>query len=70
MKQYYEAREILPGDRVESPEFIRIDVTGMTDAERVPILQGIKDVMSGVKCKFSLHNCGHDEGKACTMDTI
>jgi len=70
MKQYYEAIEILPEDSFEAPEFIRIDVTDMTDKERVPVLQGIKDVMSGVKCKFSLHLCGHEDGESCSMEAI
>lgn len=70
MKYYYEAKEILPEDVIEAGEFIRIDVSDMTDAERVSILQSIKDIMSGKKYILTLHNCYHEDGGACEVKEL
>lgn len=70
MKQYYEAREILPVDTMETGEFIRIDITDGTDKEKASILQSIKDIMSGKKYTLKLHNCYHEDGGACEVKAL
>ena len=70
MRLYYEATENLPVDSPEEPEFIRADITDKTDAERVVILQTIKDVMAGLDYRLIEHSCSHDEGGACQTKEI
>ena len=70
MRQYYEAREIPSDSDDVDTEFIRADITDMTDTERAEVLTAIKDVMSGVKCKFIKHDCLHDEHGACVMEEV
>ena len=65
MRLYYEALEIV--DMNETGEFIRADITDMTDKEKEDTLQAIKDVMSGKEYRLTEHICGHDEGKGCEM---
>ena len=70
MRQYYEAREIPSDSDDVDTEFIRADITDMTDTERAEVLTAIKDVMSGVNCRIALHNCAHDEKGACVMEEL
>ena len=64
MRLYYEAQEIVGFE--EDSEFIRANVTDMTDKEKEDTLQAIKDVMSGKEYRLTEHICGHDEGLPCT----
>ncbi len=57
MKLYYEASELVK-DEIE-PEFIRIEITDMTDKEKEEVLAEIKDIMEG-NYKMIEHFCYHD----------
>ena len=62
MKLYYEAQEILPENSTLQAEFIRTDVTDMTDFEQSAVLKTMRDVMSGINCTFQKHTCYHNGG--------
>jgi hypothetical protein len=69
VRTYYEAAEILDADiDLDLPEFVRIDVTEMTVAERDSVARDIIDIMSGRVCELSQHHCYHDENKICDWD--
>ena len=71
MRLYYEALEILPEGTMEETEFIRIDITDMTDTEKENVLDAIKDVMSGKVYRLNEHSCYHDEGgRPCELKEI
>ena len=59
MRLYYEALEIVPED--EAAEFIRADITDMTDEEKVDVLQAIRDVMARKTYGLTEHRCFHGE---------
>jgi len=72
MRQYYEAREILP-DEIRSEidlDFIRMDITDMLIPERAEVLQLIKDQFAGMNYTFVLHYCKHDTGGACVTENL
>uniref|UniRef100_A0A6M3K524 Uncharacterized protein n=1 Tax=viral metagenome TaxID=1070528 RepID=A0A6M3K524_9ZZZZ len=72
MKLYYEASEV-PDIPMEDSEFIRVDITDMTDTEKTDILKAIKDVMSGKEYKLIEHTCYHDnipKNAQCVMREI
>ena len=48
-------------------EFIRIDITGMNEAEVKAVKTSIEDIMVGKDYKLLSHECKHDEGKGCTI---
>ena len=56
MRIYLEALE-----QVEA-EFVRLDVTDKTEAEKDTILTSLKDFMTGLSCQFTKHTCYHQEG--------
>ena len=58
---YLEGKESGDGDR----EFVRLDVTSKTQAERDAILVSLKDYMSGLTAVFTQHTCNHDDGGSC-----
>ena len=66
MRYYYEAHDIVAEG--EEAEFIRADITGMTDAEKEEVKKAIQDVMNGKKYVLLHHTCGHDESRGCTME--
>jgi len=68
MRCYYEASELVGED--EKDDFIRADITDMTDKEKEDILSAIKDIMVGKKYELAEHTCGHDEGGTCVMRKI
>ena len=70
MRQYYEAREILPESSEIDPDFNRIDITDMLDPEQAEVLQLIKDQFVGMNYNLSIHNCYHDESKQCNIEVI
>ncbi len=47
-----------------SPLLASLDVTANAESERQDILQSLKDIY-GVDCKYTWHDCGHDEEKPC-----
>lgn len=69
MRLYYDASEIV--SMGETGEFIRADITDMTDSEKADTLLAIKDVMSGKEYSLTEHHCYHDGGgKPCEMKEI
>lgn len=69
MKLYYEAKETSE----EEPEFIRVDITDMTDEEKADTLKAIKDVMAGKTYRLTEHTCCHDgdpQSTPCVMVEI
>ena len=69
MRYYYEAHENVDDFEI-SPEFIRIDITDMTESEKDAVLADIKSIMSGKDYRLEYHQCGHDEGKSCITKDI
>jgi len=70
MRQYYEAREILPDGSEIAPDFIRMDITNMILTEQAETLQLIKDQFVGMNYSFVLHSCLHDTGGACVTENL
>ena len=68
MRLYYEALELLQENN--EPEFIRADITALTNAEREEALIAIKDIMVGKDYKLTKHLCFHDECKGCEVKEI
>lgn len=69
MRLYYEANETSKEPMADT-EFIRVDITDMTDTEKADALKAIKDVMTGKTYRLTEHTCGHDEKSACVMREI
>ena len=69
---YVEAVENLPPDSVEEPDFIRVDVTGYSQAEIDEIVQVVKELMEGTDYRIYMHYCYHDEtpSKPCRIEPI
>jgi hypothetical protein len=61
LKLYVEAYEILPPEAVEEPDFIRVDVTGLSEGEVQNIISVVRELMSGTSYILQLHLCYHDE---------
>lgn len=70
MRQYYEAREILPEGSEIEPDFIRMDITDVLLDDRPQILQLMKDQFSGLTYRLTIHHCRHDTGNRCTAEEI
>ena len=68
MRLYLEASEMV--DEEAEAEFIRADITDMTDKEKEDILSAIKDIMAGKKYRFTEHICGHDNHSGCKTREI
>jgi len=68
MRTYCEALEIVPLD-VE-PDWIRADITDMTDAETLVVQKDMEDVMKGKHYKLSMHYCPHEERGLCKVKLI
>jgi len=66
MRQYLECLEI-ETDVAEQAEFIRIDITDMTESEIGEVKKAMNDIMKGVPYTMRRHFCGHDEGKSCSL---
>lgn len=58
MRSYYEALDI-------SGNFIRSDITNISDINKDIILNSMKLQFSGTNYKLLLHLCGHEDGKCC-----
>ena len=66
MRTYLECLEIVT-DVVEKAEFIRIDITDMTESEIGEVKKAMNDIMKGVPYIMRRHFCGHDEKKSCSL---
>lgn len=67
MRIYIEAFETL---EQEESEFIRIDVTNLTEEEKKEVLEAIREHFAGRKYIIQIHYCRHDEGKPCEVKII
>jgi len=68
MIEYYEVQEVfLSPDSSETPEFIRMEITGMSQAEKDAVLADMRDIMTTTNYRTNLHYCYHDENpiKSC-----
>lgn len=68
MRTYLEAMESSALPETE-PDFLRIDITGYTEAEISGIKSEIASVMDSVPYDLTRHYCYHDEGGSCTRQT-
>jgi len=68
MRKYLEAKEITPLG-IES-EFIRSDITDMTDLEIEAVKVSMQDIMSDKTYVLQIHDCLHDSGGSCVMRGI
>ena len=69
MRYYFEAHENVK-DMETAQEFIRIDITDMTNSEKKAVLTEIKDIMAGKDYRLVYHKCGHDQGTRCQMKEV
>jgi len=70
MRIFVEAREILPPDATEPPEFVRIDVTDMTQDQVKEVIELVKQLFAGKKYILYYHYCYHEERKPCRVEVI
>ena len=68
MRVYLEAIET--GAGLEDEEFVRLDVTAKSQAERDAILVSLKDYMTGVTSTFTRHTCYHLERQSCVSEPV
>jgi hypothetical protein len=61
LRVYVEAFETLQPEAVEEPDFIRVDVTGLDEAEVRNIVGIVRELMRGTSYILQLHLCYHDE---------
>ena len=54
----------------QDAEFVRLDVTAKTQAERDAILVSLKDYMTGITTTFTSHTCNHDAGQSCSSVVV
>jgi hypothetical protein len=69
LRVYVEAYEQLPPEATEEPDFIRVDVTGLSEGEVQDVINVVRELMSGTSYILQLHYCYHDEDpvKPCSI---
>jgi hypothetical protein len=69
LRVYVEAIETLPPEAVEEPDFIRVDVTGLSDSEVQEVISIVRELMKDTSYILQLHYCYHDEDpvKPCSI---
>jgi hypothetical protein len=69
LRVYVEAYEQLPPESTEEPDFIRVDVTGLSDREVQEVISIVRELMRGTSYTLQLHYCYHDEDpvKPCSV---
>jgi hypothetical protein len=72
VRVYVEAYEVLSPEAVEEPDFIRIDVTGLSDREVQEVISIVRELMKGTNYILQLHYCYHDEDpiKPCGITVL
>jgi hypothetical protein len=68
MREYLEATEIV--EKEQEAEFIRSDVTGMTDLEKDDVQAEMEAIMDGKSYRLVTHSCYHKDGGACSVELI
>jgi hypothetical protein len=61
VRVYVEAYEQLPPESAEEPDFIRVDVTGLSEREVQDVISTVREFMKGTNYILQLHYCYHDE---------
>jgi hypothetical protein len=61
LRVYVEAYEQLPPEATEEPDFIRIDVTGLSEREVQEVISIVRELMEDTSYILQLHYCYHDE---------
>lgn len=69
MTDYYEAIENV-SDEYTEPDFIRFDITGMTEPEKAEVLGLIQEQFAGMSYSLFLHHCGHSVRQSCYIEII
>jgi hypothetical protein len=69
LRVYVEATETPPSKSTEEPDFIRIDVTGLSEGEVQDVINVVRELMKGTSYILQLHYCYHDEDpvKPCSI---
>ena len=69
MRIYLEAHEqVTKGQEAET---FRLDVTDKSQTEQDAILAKLKEVMAGLTCVFTRHDCYHTEGgRLCEVQEV
>ena|GEM_PF-1384023 len=70
MRVYLEAQEQLPEGATEEADFVRIDVTDKSEAERKEILSALREQFADTSYVIRYHLCRHDEGGACEVRIV
>jgi hypothetical protein len=61
LRVYVEAYEVLSPEATEEPDFIRVDVTGLSEGEVKDVINVVRELMRGTSYTLQLHYCYHDE---------
>lgn len=69
MRVYVEAIETLQPEAAEEPDFVRIDVTGLSESDISNVISIVRELMKGTSYILQLHYCYHDEDpvKPCNV---
>jgi len=67
MRIYYEATGITAEEGAEA-DFVRADVTGLTEAARAAVLAELKIIVP--EGQYRCHLCRHEEGAACELTEV
>jgi hypothetical protein len=69
LRVYVEAIETLQPETVEEPDFVRVDVTGLSEREVQEVISIVRELMKGTSYILQLHYCYHDEDpiKPCSI---
>jgi hypothetical protein len=69
LRVYVEAIETPSPEAAEEPDFVRIDVTGLSDQEVQDVINIVREFMKGTSYILQLHYCYHDEDpvKPCSI---
>jgi hypothetical protein len=69
VRVYVEAYEQPPPESAEESDFIRIDVTGLSEGEVQDVISVVRELMRGTNYILQLHYCYHDEDpvKPCNI---
>jgi hypothetical protein len=61
VRVYVEAIEIQAPETGEEPDFVRVDVTGLSEGEVQDVVNVVRELMKGTSYILQLHYCFHDE---------
>jgi hypothetical protein len=61
LRVYVEAIETQQPESAEEPDFIRVDVTGLSEGEVQNVISIVRELMRGTSYVLQLHYCYHDE---------